>query len=175
MKHAINAALLSTCALMLFAGSSAVASPGGGGRGGGGDWEPGARLMHLVKRANLTPQQETQIQDIRSAARAQEKALKGQWVALHQQLADKILAPSAPTLADFASLTQQMEQVHSQQLKLGLQTAIQIRAVLTPAQVTHIAQIRQQLDNLNAQTKAVLDEDDAIDAPTQAPTEYQAK
>jgi hypothetical protein len=94
---------------------------------------------------------------------------------LHQQLADKILGTSTPALADFASLTQQMEQLHAQQLKLGLQTAIQIRAVLTPTQVTHIAQIHQQLNNLNAQRQAVLQEDDLIEAPTLAPTEIEAK
>jgi len=170
MKHAIKAMLLSTCGLILFAGSSAIASPGGG-----GGWEPGAQLMQLVKRANLTSQQQTQIQDIRATAKSQEKSLRQQWVALHQQMADKILATSAPALADFTSVTQQMEQVHAQQIKLGLQTALQIRAVLTPAQVTHIAQLHTQLSNLNAQRQAVLQDDDAIDAPTLSPTELEVK
>jgi Spy/CpxP family protein refolding chaperone len=166
MNHTVKAAVLSACAFLLSA-SPAFASPGGP---AGGGWEPAARLIQLVKKANLTSQQEAQISAIRADTKQQDQQLRSQWLALHEQLADKVLGTSTPTLADFSSLMQQMETVHSQQIKLGLQTALQIRAVLTPAQVTHITQIHQQLSNLNAQRRAVLQDEDAIEAPQVAPT-----
>ena len=169
MKHAIKAAVLSSCAFFLVAAAPAYAGPGFS----GGGWEPGANLMRLVRKANLTSQQQTQMHDIMTAAKVQQKQLRAQNAAIHQQLADKLLGASTPSLADFSALTTQMQQLHSQQITLGLQTAIQIRALLTPAQVTHIAQIHQQLSNLNAQRSAVLQDDDAMDGP--APTEIEAK
>jgi Spy/CpxP family protein refolding chaperone len=169
MKHALKAAVLSSCAFFLVTAAPAYAGHGFS----GDDFEPGAHLMQLVRRANLTSQQQSQIHDILTASKAQEKQLRSQGAALHEQLADKILGTSTPTLADFSSLTQQMEQVHSQQIKLGLQAALQIRAVLTPAQVSHIAQMHQQLSNLNAQRSAVLQDDDDMDVP--APTEVQGR
>ena len=161
MTHAIKAAFLSTCALMLASASPALASPGGF---GGGDAI--GRLMAIVKRADLTSQQEQQIQTIRKTARAQGKTLAKQWAALHQQLADKLLASGTPTMADFSALTQQLNQLHAQEVQQALQTALQIRAVLTPAQLSHIAQIHQQLSNLNAERRAILQDDgDMPDEP----------
>ncbi len=172
MNKMLKAAIFSTCAAFLVAAAPAYAGPGYS----GGGWEPGERLMQLVKRANLTSQQQSQIHDILRASRSQEKQLRIQGDTLHQQLADKILGASTPTLADFTSLTAQMEQVHSQQIKLGLQTALQIRALLTPAQVSHIAQLHQQLSNLNAERAAVLQDDDSMDLPVeQAPTGTQVR
>jgi Spy/CpxP family protein refolding chaperone len=168
MNHAIKAAVLSACALFLVAGSKAFSSPIDF-RGGG--FGPGDQLMQLVKKANLTPQQQDQIQTIRASAKSQQKSLMQQWSALHTQIADKLLATSTPAMADFSSLTQQMNQVHAQQVTLALQTALQIRAVLTPAQVTHVAQIYTQLNNLSAQRRAVLQDDDTLDVPaTTVPT-----
>jgi Spy/CpxP family protein refolding chaperone len=169
MSQAIKAAVLSTCAFFLVAAAPAYAGPGFS----EGGWEPGAGLMHLVRQANLTSQQKAQVRDIMVAAKAQQKQLRAQNVAIHQQLADKLLGASTPALADFSALTQQMEQLHSQRIKLGLQTAIQIRALLTPAQVSHIAQIHQQLSNLNAQRSALLQDDDATEVP--APTEAEVR
>jgi Spy/CpxP family protein refolding chaperone len=165
MHHALKAAVLSSCAFFLVAAAPAYAGPGTM----EGGWGPGEHLMQLVRRANLTSQQEAQIHEIMKASKAQEKQIRAQSFALHQQLADKMLGASTPALADFSALIQQMEQLHSQQIKLGLQTAIQIRALLTPAQVSHVAQMHQQLSSLDAQRKAVLHEDDVMDMP--APTE----
>ncbi len=164
MKHKIKAAVLSMCAVFLLAGAPALASPGGG----GGGWEPGGALMHLVRKANLTSDQQAQIKSILTSSHAQEKALRQQSEAVHQQMADKLLASGTPTLADFSALTAQMNQVHGQQVTLGLQTSLQIRAVLTPAQVTRISQMHQQLANLNAQRQAVLQDDDVADEPMPA-------
>jgi Spy/CpxP family protein refolding chaperone len=170
MKNTIKAAILSSCAFFLVTAAPAYAGPGFQ----GGGWEPGEHLMQLVRKANLTSQQKTQIHEIMAAAKAQQKQLRTQNKAIHEQLADKLLAASTPKLADFSAMTQQMEQVHSQQITLGLQTAIQIRALLTPAQVTHIAQIHQQLSNLNAQRSAVLQEDDDVNDVT-VPTQVEGR
>ena len=74
MIHTIRAAVLSTCAVFLLAGAPALASPGGF---EGGGWEPGASLMHLVRKANLTSDQQTQIKPILANQQQQMMALRG--------------------------------------------------------------------------------------------------
>lgn len=153
--------LFRTTALSIFALTLTTAAPRASatppehpGEHLGEHWTP--RLRALIKYANLTPDQETQVQGILEKAAPQRKSLRLQSAALREQMAEKMLGSGTVTAADFSSLTQQDAQVHQQQVELVLNVSVQIRNLLTPAQLSHVAQLHQQMKSLNAQKRQLL-------------------
>jgi len=158
MNSTLKAAALSVFAFALTATTPAAAMPTGAMSNGdlGGHWSP--RLHALIKYANLTSEQSTQVQAILEKASPQRKSLRQQEGAIREQIADKMLSTGSVTTADFNALVQQDAQIHQQLVNLTLGVAVQVRTLLTPAQVSHVAQIHQQMRSLNAQKRALLNE-----------------
>jgi len=127
----------------------------------GGD----SHFMTLLRSANLTPQQHAQMRQILKNEKAQMKSINESFHALHEQIADKLLAPGNVTAADLAPLEQKANRYQEQIGRNMIDTAIAIRSILTPEQISRLAQVHQQLQSLHEQIHNILgsDADDSAD------------
>ena len=112
---------------------------------------PGMMLPLVLEKLNLTDEQKTQVQGIREAHGQTMQTLFQQLNTVRQGLADKFHASGDLTTADFTSQTQQMSQLRDQIMNEGLKADLEIRGVLTPDQLTQAAQIKDQLQTMQAQ------------------------
>jgi len=126
---------------------------GHGGMGGPAGPPP---LMMLLRSANLTSDQQTQVHQILSANRGQIHSLFQQMHGIDEQIATKLLSSGTVSASDFSSLEQQKAGIQQQIDTLMISTAIQVRNVLTPAQISQMAQTNQKLENLHQQIEALM-------------------
>ena len=134
--------------------------------GGGFGWQgmgPGGGLYMslplLVKGVELTEAQQTQVKHIVAARQPQFRALLSQLRSAREQLADKLYAPGPLKADDMAPLTQQIGQLRGQLTQEALQVALEIRAVLTPEQLTRAEQIQHKLKDLRSEMRSLLGRD----------------
>ena len=83
-------------------------------------------FMMLLKSANLTADQKTQVHQILSADRAAMRAKFEQLHTIHEQIADKLLATGQVSSADLTPLVQQAATIQQQIDTQHLETALKI-------------------------------------------------
>jgi Spy/CpxP family protein refolding chaperone len=122
----------------------------------GGMHDGGSAFMMLLRSADLTAAQRGQLRDILQAQKAQMKAVHRQFRQVHEQLAEKLLSPGTVTAAELAPLEQKA--LHcQQQIDHGMiDTALAIRNILTPDQLSRVSQVHQKLESLHAQIRSVM-------------------
>jgi len=113
-------------------------------------------MMMLLHNANLTADQQNQIHTIMHNNRQQMKNLFEQLHSIDQQVAAKLLGSAAVTASDFTALEQQKSQIQQQIDQNMINTSLQIRALLTPAQLSAAAATNQQIEILHRQIEALL-------------------
>jgi Spy/CpxP family protein refolding chaperone len=116
-------------------------------------------LMMILKQANLTTDQQNQVHQIMSANWTAAKPLIQQLHSIQQQIADKFLSTGSVTAADFAPLQQQENQIHQQLDQQMLNSALQIRGLLTPDQLAKVSNLHNQLESLRQQIRTLLGQD----------------
>jgi Spy/CpxP family protein refolding chaperone len=132
------------------------AGPGGG---PGGGPEAGAEVFPLriiMRSVGLTDAQRDQVRQILTAHRPRFQALRGQIRALTTQLTDKLYAPGAVSADDASAIRHQISELRDQLGQEGLQTALEIRNVLTPEQLAKAAQIRNRMQELRAEMQNLM-------------------
>src|SRR5262245_52322340 len=140
-------------------GRGGWAGPGGGpggpwaGPGGHGEIFP---LRMIMRTAGLTDAQRGQVRQILDSHRPRFQALRGQIRTLTMQLTDKLYAPGAVSVDDATAIRQQISQLRDQLGQEGLQTALEIRNVLTPDQLTKVAQVRQRMQELRTEMQNLM-------------------
>ncbi|HUA35737.1 MAG TPA: periplasmic heavy metal sensor [Candidatus Binataceae bacterium] len=155
-------------ALLVAAPVTAARAFGGfGGHGGPGGGPP--PMMMLLRSANLTSDQQTQVHQILSANRTQIHSLFQQMHGLDEQIATKLLGPGTVSAADFSSLETQKAAIQQQLDALMISTAIQVRNVLTPTQISTMAQTNQKLESLHQQIEALMGPGPGGDQPPPPP------
>jgi Spy/CpxP family protein refolding chaperone len=129
---------------------------------GPGAW-PGARglggagvLPLMLRSANLTPDQQDRVRSIVSARRAAVRALVQQLRQAQDELADGLLAPATTQAADLDPQLQKIGQLRQQLLQSSAQTALEIRAVLTPEQLARVTKSKDRLRQLRSEIHQVL-------------------
>jgi len=60
------------------------------------------------------------------------------------------------TANDLSAQTQQIAQAQQQMLQNELNVALQVRAILTPAQLQKVAQFHEKFENLHQQMRALM-------------------
>jgi Spy/CpxP family protein refolding chaperone len=115
-----------------------------------------APFMMLLKSANLSTAQHTQIKQILKSDHAQMKPVMQQFHALHEQIAGKLLASGPLSAADLAPLTKQASRLQQQLDQNMIDTALAIRNVLTPEQINRLSQVHQQLSSLHKQIQNLM-------------------
>ena len=119
---------------------------------------PGMMLPLLLRGADLTPEQKTQVQKIMANNRDEFHTLFNQVRAAQKDLVDQLFASKAVTVDKLAPQVQLVTQLRGQLLQKGLKTALEVRGVLTPEQLTKAAQRRDRLQALHAEMHSLLEE-----------------
>lgn len=128
----------------------ALAAPGGHGghhghRGG----------FSFLEGVTLTADQKTQVHQIMQASWSTAKPLMQQLRADHKQIDDLLAGTGSVTSAQLTAIQTQADQLRTQLESQHLATALQVRALLTPAQLAQSAQTHAQLESLHQQERAV--------------------
>jgi Spy/CpxP family protein refolding chaperone len=113
-------------------------------------------LPIFLRAADLTPAQQAQVKKILHDNRAN---FHGQFDQMHtarEQMAAKLFSTGPVTASDLSAQTQRIAQVQQQLLQNELNVALQVRAILTPAQLQKVAQFHQQFESLHQQMRALL-------------------
>lgn len=121
--------------------------------------EDGSAFMMLLRSADLTPAQRGQVRDILQSQHAQMTSAHREFEAVHEQLAAKLLSPGAVTAADVEPLEQKAFRCQKQIDQSMIDTAIAIRNVLTPEQLTRLSEVHRKLENLHAQIRSLMGSD----------------
>jgi Spy/CpxP family protein refolding chaperone len=133
---------------------AALAAPGGHGGHHGGR---GHGAMGFLQGVTLTPEQKTQIHEIVQTSWSTAKPLMQQLRADQKQMSDLLASTGAVTAAQLTPIQQQAAQIRQQLDSQRMATALQVRALLTPAQLAQSAQTHQQLASLHQQERAVFE------------------
>jgi Spy/CpxP family protein refolding chaperone len=129
-------------------------------RGGpGGEGFEEMHGMHMLLRAaNLTPDQKNQVHDMMKANRTQNKAVFKQIRALREQIADKLAGSGQVSESELNALQSQITQLRGQLAQQTIKSALQVRALLTPDQLTKVATLHTQMKALHEQERQLLPE-----------------
>ena len=118
---------------------------------------PGIMLPLVLRHANLTPDQQTQVHKIMEADHQNLRALFKQLQTANDQLAAKLFAPGKVQASDLTPQVQQITQLRQQPMEQGLKTALAIRDVLTPDQLTKVSQLKDRIEKLQTEMRTVLE------------------
>jgi len=113
-------------------------------------------LPIFLRAANLTPAQQAQVKTIMESSRSAMRSQSDQIRKLREQIATKLFSASAVTASDFSAETSQIANAQQQLLQNQLNVALQLRAILTPAQLQKVAVFHQQFESLHQQLRALL-------------------
>jgi len=116
---------------------------------GGGDWE----FLHGL---TLTDAQREQVHSIITSEMTQNKPLMEQLHQLHEQHMTLILTAGS-TKAQLASVVHQEENVRDQLDNAHLGLALQLRDVLTPAQLSQAADLHTKMEALHEQEHQMME------------------
>jgi Spy/CpxP family protein refolding chaperone len=116
----------------------------------------GMTLPLLLRGANLTADQKTQVQQIMSNHRSNFQTLFSQLRAAQDQISSKLLSTGPVGENDVAPQLQQVSTLRSQLAEEGLRVALEIRNILTPDQLASAAQLKTQMQSLRSQMKNLM-------------------
>lgn len=132
--------------------------PPGGPFGGPMDGPPlvPPPVMMALRAAALTPAQQKHIHDIMAASRTTSDPLMQQMYSIRDQIADKLLSSGSVSASDLAPLLAQQTAIQQQLDSQMISTAIQIRGVLTPDQLSRVASVNEKLKAIHTQIDSIL-------------------
>jgi Spy/CpxP family protein refolding chaperone len=145
-------------ALLSLSPIAASAQMGPGPAGGAGMMAQGEAfgpLMRLLRIANLTSDQQNQVKQIRQDSMAQLQPLFQQLRSVRSEMADKLTGTAAVTAADIAPLQQQVAQIEGNIASTMLDTILQVRALLTPDQLSRMATAHAKMKSIHAEMQAL--------------------
>ncbi len=145
----LNRILLAASVIAGLAGSAGAYAqdyPARAGRGFGG----------MLASVQLSATQQSQIDQIRSAARTQEAPLHAQVRALRQQIQATLFSTGNVTAAQITPLQQQIEALRQQADAAHIQTELAVRNVLTSEQLATASSMQARLASLRQQEHAIL-------------------
>ena len=145
-------------ALSLWAATASGHPRGGMGPMGSGDMMgdvPGMMLPLVLKGVDLTDDQEKQVREIMQAHRATFRTLFSELQAAQKDMADKLLAPGEVRAEDLTTQVQQVAQLRERLMQEGLTVALEVRGVLTPAQLAKAAELKDRMRALHTEMRGL--------------------
>jgi Spy/CpxP family protein refolding chaperone len=112
--------------------------------------------VRLLRTANLSADQQTQIRQVFANHHAAFRSLFGQLQQAQQNVTGMLLGAGPVASADLQASLQQTSQLRDQLQQERAKVALEIRGILTPDQLAHIAQVGSQLQALGAQRRQLL-------------------
>jgi len=153
-------------ALSIGLSSSMAFAHGPGGPGGPGG---GMAMPMILHSLNLTADQKSQIHQIMKSQRPTLKPLFEQLHQGHEQLETELFSTGQITMANLTPIEQNNEKIQAQIQDIFLQTALQIRGVLTQGQISQGAVTLAKLQDLQSQMHTLMSPDDNGDEPPPPP------
>ena len=126
-------------------------------------------MMMGLQAAHLTADQQSHVNQIMQSNRSRTVALIEQLESIHEQIADRLLAPGTVTASDLAPLEDQAAQLDAQIQQQALNASVQIRAILTPDQVARMAQFHRKMSALQDQMRTLTSEGSQQATPEPTP------
>ena len=151
----LAAAIIGSCLSAGVARAQGMMGPPPGGPMGGPPLVPPPVMMAL-RAAALTPAQQKQIHDIMEASRTTSDPQTQQLRSIRDQIADKLLSSGSVSAPDLAPLLAQQTAIQQQLDNQMISTAIQIRGVLTPDQLSRVASVNEKLKAIHTQIDSIL-------------------
>src|SRR6202167_4426485 len=148
-------AIIVSCVGAGVARARGMMGPPPGGPMGGPPLVPPPVMMAL-RAAALTPAQQKQIHDIMEASRTTSDPQTQQLRSIRDQIADKLLSSGSVSAPDLAPLLAQQTAIQQQLDNQMISTAIQIRGVLTPDQLSRVASVNEKLKAIHTQIDSIL-------------------
>jgi Spy/CpxP family protein refolding chaperone len=118
----------------------------------GGD-RPGMLFPLLLRAVDLTAEQKAQVRAVMARHRPTLESLFQQMHAANDALAARLLAPGAVQAADLAPNVQQLASLRQQLTQEWVAAALDLRGILTPAQLAKAAQVHQRLEALRTEMR----------------------
>jgi len=112
-------------------------------------------LPLLLRGANLTPDQKTQVKQIMANRRATLQDLLNQLRAAQDHIANKLFSTARLQETDLAPEIQQISQLRNQLAEEGFRVVLEIRSVLTPEQLAKASQLKAQMQSLHSQMRSL--------------------
>ena len=139
----------------LLGASLAVAGPLLGGRGQLGSTGVGGSsglfFPLLLRTADLSAEQEQQVADVMARHGERVQPLREELAAAHRDVERRLLGPGGLTAEAIAPGIARIEALRRQLLEEWTRTALEVRAVLTPAQLARAAEAGERLGALPAE------------------------
>jgi Spy/CpxP family protein refolding chaperone len=126
--------------------------------GPGGMDGPAMMLPLLLRRANLTDEQQAQVQKIMADRRAQTRALVREMHAAQAALLDKLFTAGDLKADDLKPEMDRLNRARMQLMDHALTTALDVRKVLTAEQLARTAKIKDRMRALHDQMRELMDE-----------------
>jgi len=124
--------------------------------GPGGLDGPAMMLPLLLRSANLTDEQEAQVQKIMADRRTQTRALVREMRAGQAALLDKLFAAGDLKANDLKPELDRLTRARAQLMDHAVTTALDIRKVLTPEQLARTAKIKDRMRALHDQMRELV-------------------
>ena len=141
-------------ALAVASSPFAFGHAAGGDRGCGHDMlVGGGRILHTL---DLSDDQKQKVKDILTAHRPKLRQLVANEKAADQTLADKLFGTGVVTQQDLDALLQRESQARNELTRERLAAALEVRDVLTSAQIRKAAAIRTGMKQLHAEMRQLL-------------------
>jgi Spy/CpxP family protein refolding chaperone len=130
----------------------------GGYHGMGMRGGPGMMLPLMLKKLDLTPEQQAKVDQIMESHRANFRKFFPQMEAAHEAFAAKLFTPGPLTAADVSDQTVQISQLREQLMQEGLAVALEVRNLLTPEQLAKAAELHTKMKTLRAEMRGVMED-----------------
>lgn len=115
----------------------------------------GIALPLLLRAANLTADQKTQVRQIMANHRATLHDLFSQLRAAQDQMANQLFSTEKIDEAGLSPQVQQIAQLRNQLAEEGLRVVLEIRNILTPEQLAKASQLKSQMQSLHRQMRSL--------------------
>ena len=116
----------------------------------------GRTLPILLRSANLTPEQRAQVQAILASRRAGIRALIRDVQHAQDELADKLLTPGSLQVSDVQPQLSKIGKLRDRLLHDSAQVTLEIRALLTPEQISRAGLVKDKLRQLRSEVHQLL-------------------
>lgn len=130
-------------------------SPGGSSMRWGMGREDG-ELWLMIRASNLAPEQQTKVRTILSSHRTATRPIVDQLRQAQQELGAKLLSPGPLQTSDVQPQLARINQLREQLAQDSAQTALEVRAVLTPEQLARVAKTRERLRQLREEMRQLI-------------------
>jgi Spy/CpxP family protein refolding chaperone len=154
MRKTWQGVLVGIVVVTLWTAGGYAQDRGMGHWGGGGYGD--RLLLRLFSKVGLTDDQKVQMKAVMERHRPAFQQLRQQLHAARAQITDKLLSPGPISSTDQQSLIELEAPLLEQLVQEGISTVVDLRALLTPDQLVHAAQTKDQLNTLHSQMRSLM-------------------